>query len=739
MPVGLRLGGTPALHTTSRTLSLAADPTLNRATANIFVNEPTSGSLARSKGSLYIVTESQADSSDERAYCRLIADSIRSEYYRDPTQELDQALSRGVDRGAAKMLKDERMPPAGERPVIALTCLAIRDGEVAMAQTLPVQTYIGTKSGIALVPDPPFWENEAAETAATMFFGHTLPVNYELYSAQLSDGDIVAVCSSALAQSLSADRLEAWLTGGETRLLTQGMRTHYLRSDTEPAYALIIQARPDVRETAGSPVQDEAKAQTRAKLPFAGALPLSGVLSRRGKGGAASTPQRDSAPAAASRGRFAGLPGRRAPAAGPNGPSPTARRSARPSRSMANRRLLLSLGLILAVIVVLFFLAKGVQRIQDGREHSAFLTVSSQVDTLLATAAQQQDPAAATTTLTQAQDLVKSEGGQLTAADRATLLSRVNQRVDLLAKASRLGGVKLLADLSSDPVAELAQIVVQGGSAYVLDTGGKRVLKVPVGGGPPLAAISANIKVGADTIQPLVAIAASSAGILAVDSRNAVWSFDPTNNQIRRVPVPGSEAWGEARAITTYKNDLYVLDSKLSRIYRYTPQGSGYSSPSDVITAAAAASVPTATATPQRGQPTATPVPPATPPPPLDLSHSVDLSVDGSVYVLQSDGHVLKYVNGRAQSFSETGLVGSMPSPSHILASISDSSVYVVDPSGKRIVRFSSGGQFERQYLLAVDAPKAVTGIQGAEVDAAQGLVYFVSDKTVAVATLPNQ
>jgi hypothetical protein len=737
----------PSLRTTSRVLSLAADPALNRATSNIFVNEPTSGSLARSKGSLYIVTESEHDDADERAYCRLIADSVRSEYYRDPTQELDQALSQGMDRGAAKMLKDERIPPDGERPVVAVTCLAIRDGEMAIAQTLPVQTYIGTRTGIALVPDPPFWEQEPADTSTTAFFGFAPQVSFQLYSAKLGDGDIVAVCSSALAQSLSTDRLEQWLTGGETRTLTQGMRTNYLRSDTEPAYALVIQARPDVREKAGSPVEDEARAHAGAKLPFAGALPLGGVLARLGQAGAGSvgSPRPPAGQDVPADRRPAGPSAPRAANAGPSGPSPTARRTARPGRrsrpdgALANRQLLKILAVVIVAIIVVVLVVKGVQHFQASREHSAFLQVSSQVDSLLAAAAQQQDPTAATTTLTQARDLVQHDGAQLSPADHAALLARVNQRVDLLAKAGRLGGVKVLADLSGDPLAELAQVVVQGGSIYVLDTGGKRVLKVPVGGGAPLAAISAGIKVGPDTIQPLVAIATTSDSVLAVDSKNVLWAFDPSNNQIRRVPVPGSDAWGDVRSITTYKNDLYVLDTKLSRIWRYTPQGSGYGTPADLLAAASVAATPAATATPQRGQPTATPVPQPTPAPPLDLSHSVDLSVDGSVYILQSDGSVLKYLNGLAQPFPETGLVGTMPSPSQITASVSDSSVYVVDPSGKRIVRFSDTGQFQRQYLLPTDAPKAITGIQSAEVDAAQGLVYFVSDKTVAVATLPNQ
>src|SRR5690242_18187369 len=123
------------LRTASRVVSLAGSPAQSRAESNIFINEPTSGSLARAKGSLYVVTETEGDTPAERGFCRLVADAIRGEYYRDPAQELGEALSRGVERGNTKMLHDDRLPPEGERPPVAVTCLAIRDGEVAIAQT----------------------------------------------------------------------------------------------------------------------------------------------------------------------------------------------------------------------------------------------------------------------------------------------------------------------------------------------------------------------------------------------------------------------------------------------------------------------------------------------------------------------------------------------------------------------------------------------------------------------------
>lgn len=742
------------LRTVSRAISLSTDPAKSRSSANIFATEPTSGSQARSRGSLYVVTESEGDSPEERAYCRLVADSIRVEYFRDTTQELDQALSHGIDRGNARMLKDDRLPPEGARPIVAMTCMAIRDGELAVAQTLPVQAYIGTQTGIALLPDPPFWESGRAGFAPSQCIGHSPLVSYELYTAKLSAGDIVTVCSSALAQSLTTERLEEWTTKGETRPLTQGMRTQYLRSDTEPAYALVVQAKPDARERASSPLDDEAKGRTAPRLPFQGASPVGDVLSRLGRGADSSAPPRS--PSAASgaplprsgasgalspRGAAGGSPPARTAPAGRRAGPPESRASTQRQdiRATANRRLVAGLIAGVVVLLVLLLLVKGVQRIQTAREHSAYLQLSGQVDQLLTQAAQQSDPAAANSTLQQAQDLVKRQQGGLTQADAAALTARIGQRQDALSKASRLGNVKLLVNLSTDPLAQLAQIVVQGPNLFILDTGGHRVLKVPAAGGPALAAMSAGIKVGSDTIQPLVAITATATGVLAVDSSNAVWSFDASNNQIRRVAMPGANAWGEIRAITNYRNDLYVLDGKLSRVWRYTPQGNGYSTPTDYFPAAAPAAVPSPTATVGRGTPTPTPAPTATPVPPPDLLHSVDLSVDGNVYILQSNGQVLKYTNGLPQPFPETGLVGSMPSPSHIEASLSDSSVYVVDPSGTRLVRFSTSGVFQRQYLLPTNAPSALTGIQSATIDAAHGLVYLISAKTVAVATLPNQ
>ncbi len=723
-----------ALRTVSRTVTLTANAARSRAESNVFVNEPTSGSLARAKGSLYIVTETEGDTAVERGFCRLVADCIRSEYYRDPAQGLAEALSRGVERGNFKMLKDERLPPPEQRPAMAVTCLAIRDGELAIVQTLPVQAYIGNHDGVALVPDPPVWETDGAELTRAFYMGYASQVRYHLYSHKLGNGDLVAVCSSSLAQSLGMERLERWLTGGQLPALAQGIRANYLRAEQEPAYALLIQTRPDVRETA-APSTGEGQGRVRPGSAATTSGPVTGWIARlTGRTEQAAETGRGR-PETATRpdGRTdAGTPPRTGPRAGT-----AAQRVG--LRSRQQRLMLAALMAVIVIIILVLLAVKGVQRFQGGREHSAYLQTSAQVDNLLASAAQQSDPTAAAATLSQAKNVLSASSARLDSADRLALSGRIQQREDQLVKASRLTQVKLLVNLSGDRQAQLSQIALEGDNLYMLDTGGHRVLKATTGGGRLVAAISASSVVGQDLIQPLVAIAAIPGGVLAVDSRNTVWSFNAGTNQVRRVSVPGSDTWGEVRAITTYNNELYVLDSRLGHVWRYSPQGDGYSTPVDYFPAAPAAGAARPTPLPTVRPGTPTPAPTATPAPPPDLAHSVGIVVDGSLYMLQSSGDVLKYTNGLPQAFPETGLVGSLTSPSEVTTSPQDSSLYVVDPAGKRIVRFTKDGVFQRQYLLPTDAPAALTGIQGAAVDIGRHQVYLLSDKAVAMATLPNQ
>jgi len=78
---------------------------------------------------------------------------------------------------------------------------------------MPVQAYIGNHDGVALVPDPPVWETDGAELTRAFYMGYASQVRHHLYSHKLGNGDLVAVCSSSLAQSPRQARLGRWRAG----------------------------------------------------------------------------------------------------------------------------------------------------------------------------------------------------------------------------------------------------------------------------------------------------------------------------------------------------------------------------------------------------------------------------------------------------------------------------------------------------------------------------------------------
>ena len=62
----------------------------------ILVTEPTTGSKARTKGSLYLVVTSRATGGKSRDACKLVADTIRREYYYDESAGIAIVLEKAI-------------------------------------------------------------------------------------------------------------------------------------------------------------------------------------------------------------------------------------------------------------------------------------------------------------------------------------------------------------------------------------------------------------------------------------------------------------------------------------------------------------------------------------------------------------------------------------------------------------------------------------------------------------------
>lgn len=170
--------------------------------------------------------------------------------------------------------------------------------------------------------------------------------------------------------------------------------------------------------------------------------------------------------------------------------------------------------------------------------------------------------------------------------------------------------------------------------------------------------------------------------------------------------LPGFGAWQDPRAIAVYNGDLYILDAGANQIWRYVVEGGRY------------------TDTPELYFTDITP----------DLSTAIDFSIDtnGNMYILQSNGAVSKYFQGRPELLNYT-LPQPLARPSAIQlnASVIEQALYVTDPGGGRLYSTTLTGTFLVNFKDDQNAVfGALSGVYAGEgeqiyITAGNALYYF--------------
>lgn len=154
------------------------------------------------------------------------------------------------------------------------------------------------------------------------------------------------------------------------------------------------------------------------------------------------------------------------------------------------------------------------------------------------------------------------------------------------------------------------------------------------------------------------------------------------------------DAWGAIRSIVAYGGNLYLLDTAKSRIWKYVATETGFSERREYLN-------------------------PDTLP---DLSKGTSMAIDGSVWIGTTDGRVLRFTQGKEQTYILQGL--DSPLGTNILVDTEDGQkyLYILDPANKRVVVFDKDGLYMAQYLWEGDL--APTGFAISE---EQKLIFLLS------------
>ena len=187
--------------------------------------------------------------------------------------------------------------------------------------------------------------------------------------------------------------------------------------------------------------------------------------------------------------------------------------------------------------------------------------------------------------------------------------------------------------------------------------------------------------------------------------------YDPTGSTWHATVLTDAAQWGDIRAAASFLGNIYLLDATKNQIWKYVPATSGYAQQATPYLPANSSS---------------------------SISHVVDLTVDGDVWALNSDGSVLRFRGGQRIAFQLSGLDTPLKNPAGIYTRPEVDSLYIADTGNQRIVEFDKSGRFVRPFKPNAKQGDVFNSLKSVLADEAGRKFYFISDNILYVANLPK-
>jgi len=161
----------------------------------------------------------------------------------------------------------------------------------------------------------------------------------------------------------------------------------------------------------------------------------------------------------------------------------------------------------------------------------------------------------------------------------------------------------------------------------------------------------------------------NSGNAFATDGKSNFYLDDKSVYKDSKEIIKNDDDWTKPTGLGVYFGNIYVLDKTKGGVLKFVPAGSGYVKTNYF----------------------ATDVSP-------DLTNATSMAIDGSIWILLSDGPILKYTRGKADSFNTSGLDKPFSNPSKLYTNIDFENIYVLDNGNSRIVVVGKDGGYKEQY-----------------------------------------
>ena len=663
----------------------------------VVVVEPAVGSIARTKGNLYLLVTSRVPGAKIREATRLVADTIRNEYYYDESAGIRQCLTKvlGV---ANKRLAHQRdryglpQQPDDAGPV-GIAVAVVRGRELYVATVGPAEAFLIRQARLSTLPDPNRERGIPSET-----------LEPDVWRGELSVGDSLCLISANVVARVGTEGLKDALVTLHPQSAVEHVHALFVAADGSGSDGAIAFEAAEVGLTnraktlvAVRPSEPLAGAPDRPPIPLADSVTAGAAAI-----GAGASRARLAAGGGAQRvvESFQDLLPHRTPG--------IRRVTSTNSRMEAQRRAAIA---VLAFVAIAATLALGmfafggskqppgaVQSITAAqRAFKAAQDAYGQVEgpgvDLIAN-----DPGRALQLLTGAfKSLDEAENAGYPISQITPLRTTIVAGLDELYHAVDIDTAAVFTFPTDQAPASLAGIVRgSDGAPYVLDNGTHTVWRIDLAKKTATAILRSGDKVNGVKISDPKFITTGGPDVLVLDTANILWRWRPSNSSgkgtLVRIPVTGATSWGnDIRAISTFVANfdaafykLYVVDPSAQNILVLSPNsdGSGYSSK------------------PAPRLPTDRPV-----------DGMTDLLIDGDIYVAEN-GLVERVIPATSWTAATPGdellratsnyrWISSPTNPDGT-PSRRTGYIYAFDTINHRIVAFNkSDGSFHEQYRLA--------------------------------------
>ena len=660
--------------------------------------EPTIGSIVRSKGNLYLLVTGRTAGARLREITRLVSDTIRREYYYDESAGIVVCLEKAI-KAANKKLGHQKDRLGGDETngPIGVAAAVVRGNELYVVTVGPAEAYLIRQARLSTLPDP---HRERGLP--------TTEIEPDVWRGEISVGDSVVLASPNLIGRLGPDELKDAMVTLHPQSAMEHLHHRFIAADGTGSDGAIAFEATEVSATTKQrklvpvkPAEPLAGTPDRSPIPLAdsvtagaAAVQQSARQARTAAGGAA--------------GRFFGGVQDRLPRR--SGPSDR-RVTTLSSRRETQRRAAVAL---LALIVVAGLLGSGVWYFGGGTGSTtglssltagqkALMDAKTSIEQVYAPGINlvKNDPPRATDLLTKAwQQLQTAAGAGIPASAIDPLKAQAQAGLDELYKMESVAATTLLSFADSDPPVDLQSVALGPDKApYVLDAATHTVYRVDVKGGKAAPVAKLGQTVGGVKVAEPKFIATAGPDLLILDAKNALWRWRPADRSgkgtLARVKVTESSSWGDdVRAIGAFVRNvdqglynLYVVDPSGKQILVYTPAFDGSGFPGDPSGWLAA---------------------------PQDVATVEAMAIDGDIYLSRS-GTINRFVRGGNTGWKPgepgDGLLRAGPIYSLVTTGTNKETsstryVYGYDRANQRVIALSKdGGSVEGQYRLASDAP----------------------------------